>query len=51
MALIETEAVRLEREAKQKEEEDAAARGEIPQPPHPMMHPNFQQYMRGLEED
>ena len=25
--------------------------GEIPQPPHPMMHPDFQQYMRGLEVD
>ena len=51
MADVETVAARVEREAKQREEEDAAARGEIPQPPHPMMHPDFQQYMRGLEED
>ena len=48
MADVETEAARMEREAKQKEEEDAAARREIPQPPHPMMHPDFQQYMRGF---
>ena len=52
MALVETEAARREREAKEKEESDAVARAEeMPQPPHPMMHPDFQQYMRGLEED
>ena len=52
MAGVETDETRREREAKQKEEADAAARAvEMPQPPHPMLHPNFQQYMRGMEED
>ncbi|KAK1679770.1 hypothetical protein QYE76_040618 [Lolium multiflorum] len=51
MALVETEDARREREAKEKEEADAAARAEDAPPPHPMMHPDFQQYMRAMEED
>ncbi|KAK1683148.1 hypothetical protein QYE76_043996 [Lolium multiflorum] len=51
MALVETEDARREREAKEKEEADAAARAENAPPPHPMMHPDFQQYMRAMEED
>ena len=52
MALVETEAARREREAKQKEDVDATARAEeMPQPPHPMLHPDFQQYLRGMEEE
>lgn len=52
MALVETEDARREQEAREKEEADAAARVEnAPPPPHPMMHPDFQQYMRAMEED
>ncbi|KAK1686534.1 hypothetical protein QYE76_047382 [Lolium multiflorum] len=52
MALVETEDARREREAREKEEADAAARAEnAPPPPHPMLHPDFQQYMRAMEED
>src|SRR3954451_1140236 len=52
MALVETEDARREREAKQKQEADAAAEAEnMPQAPHPMMHPDFQLYMRNMEED
>ncbi|KAK1678617.1 hypothetical protein QYE76_039465 [Lolium multiflorum] len=52
MALVETEEARREREAREKEVADAAARAEnAPPPPHPMMHPDFQQYMRAMEED
>jgi hypothetical protein len=52
MALVENEETRREREAKEKEEAEAATRmGDMPPPPHPMMHPYFQQYMRALEED
>src|SRR3954451_1320661 len=52
MALVETEAVRREQEAKQKQDADAAVEVEnMPPPPHPMMHPDFQQYMRSMEDD
>ena len=52
MALVESEEARREREAKEKEEADAATRAEnMPPPPHPMMHPDFQQFMRAMEED
>ncbi|KAK1627572.1 hypothetical protein QYE76_001887 [Lolium multiflorum] len=51
MALVETEEARREWEAREKEEADAAARAENAPPPHPMMHPDFQQYMRAMEED
>ena len=52
MALVETEEARREWEAREKEEADAAARAEnAPPPPHPMLHPDFQQYMRSMEED
>ncbi|KAK1611030.1 hypothetical protein QYE76_034703 [Lolium multiflorum] len=52
MALVETEKTRREREEKAKEEAEAVARmGDVPPPPHPMMHPDFQQYMRAMEED
>jgi hypothetical protein len=52
MALVESEKARMEREAKQKEEEDAATRAEnMPPPPHPTMHPDFQRYMRDMEEE
>ncbi|KAK1621010.1 hypothetical protein QYE76_026527 [Lolium multiflorum] len=46
----ESEAQRLEREAKQKEEADEAARNQFPPPPPPMTHQNFLQYMQMLEE-
>ena len=45
----ESEAQRLEREAKQKEEADEAARNQFPPPP-PMTQQNFLQYMQMLEE-
>src|SRR4051812_35251074 len=52
MALVETEATRREQEAKKKQEADTAAEAEnMPQAPHPMMHLDFQQYMRNMEED
>ncbi|KAK1628504.1 hypothetical protein QYE76_002819 [Lolium multiflorum] len=46
----ESEAQRLEREAKQKEEADEAARNQFPPPPPPMTQQNFLQYMQMLEE-
>ncbi|KAK1606552.1 hypothetical protein QYE76_030225 [Lolium multiflorum] len=46
----ESEVQRLEREAKQKEEADEAARNQFPQPPPPMTQQNFLQYMQMLEE-
>ena len=46
----ESEAQRLEHEAKQKEEADEAARNPFPPPPPPMMRQNFLQYMQMLEE-
>ncbi|KAK1698461.1 hypothetical protein QYE76_015158 [Lolium multiflorum] len=45
----ESEAHRLEREARQKEEANEAARNQFPPPP-PMMQQNFLQYMQMLEE-
>jgi hypothetical protein len=52
MSLVENEEARRDRDAKEKEEAKAAARmGDMPPPPHPMMHPDFQQYMRAMEED
>ena len=45
----ETEAQRMEREAKQKEEADDAARNQFPPPP-PMTQQNFIQYMQMVEE-
>jgi hypothetical protein len=50
MALVKTEEARRERETKEKEEADAAARRDNA-PPHPMLHPDFQQYMQSMEED
>ncbi|KAK1616582.1 hypothetical protein QYE76_022099 [Lolium multiflorum] len=41
---------RLEREAKQKEEADEAARNQFPPPPPPMTQQNFLQYMQMMEE-
>ena len=46
----ETEAQRMEREAKQKEEADEAARNQFPPPPPPMTQHNFVQYMQMVEE-
>src|SRR5215203_7441253 len=46
----ETEAQRLEREVKQKEEADEAARNQFPPPPPPMTQQNFLQYMQMMEE-
>ncbi|KAK1604415.1 hypothetical protein QYE76_028088 [Lolium multiflorum] len=47
----ESEAQCLEREAKQKEEADAAARAQFPPPqPPPMTQQNFMQYMQMMEE-
>ncbi|KAK1611633.1 hypothetical protein QYE76_035306 [Lolium multiflorum] len=46
----ESEAQRLEREARQKEEADEAARNQFPPPPPPMTQQNFLQYMEMLEE-
>ncbi|KAK1642873.1 hypothetical protein QYE76_060678 [Lolium multiflorum] len=46
----ESEAQRIEREAKQKEEADEAARNQFPPPPPPMTQQNFLQYMQMLEE-
>ncbi|KAK1662626.1 hypothetical protein QYE76_050785 [Lolium multiflorum] len=46
----ESEAQRLEREAKQKEEADEAARNQFPPPPPPMTQQNFLHYMQMLEE-
>ncbi|KAK1649110.1 hypothetical protein QYE76_066915 [Lolium multiflorum] len=46
----ESEAQRLEREAKQKEEADEAARNQFPPPPPPMTQQNFLQYMQMMEE-
>ena len=47
----EREAQRLEREAKQKEEADAAAGAQFPPPPPPpMTQQNFVQYMQMMEE-
>ncbi|KAK1614148.1 hypothetical protein QYE76_019665 [Lolium multiflorum] len=46
----ESEAQRLEREARQKEEADEAARNQLPPPPPPMTQQNFLQYMQMLEE-
>ncbi|KAK1551501.1 hypothetical protein QYE76_017487 [Lolium multiflorum] len=46
----ESEAQRLEREAKKKEEADEAARNQFPPPPPPMTQQNFLQYMQMLEE-
>ncbi|KAK1599860.1 hypothetical protein QYE76_018436 [Lolium multiflorum] len=46
----ESEAQRLEREAKQKEEADEAARNQLPPPPPPMTQQNFLQYMQMMEE-
>jgi hypothetical protein len=52
MSLVENEEARRDRDAKEKEEAKAAARmGDMPPAPHLMMHPDFQQYMRGVEED
>ncbi|KAK1626698.1 hypothetical protein QYE76_001013 [Lolium multiflorum] len=45
----ETEAQRMEREAKQKEEAEGAARDQFPPPP-PMTQQNFIQYMQLVEE-
>ncbi|KAK1607964.1 hypothetical protein QYE76_031637 [Lolium multiflorum] len=45
----ESDAQRLEREAKQKEEADEAARNQFPPPP-PMTQQNFLQYMQMMEE-
>ncbi|KAK1696179.1 hypothetical protein QYE76_012876 [Lolium multiflorum] len=46
----ESDAQRLEREAKQKEEADEAARNQFPPPPPPMTQQNFLQYMQMMEE-
>ena len=46
----ETEAQRMEREAKQKEEADEAARNQFPPPPPPMTQQNFLKYMQMMEE-
>ena len=46
----ESEAQRLEREARQKEEADAVAGNQFPPPPPPMTQQNFLQYMQMLEE-
>ncbi|KAK1694525.1 hypothetical protein QYE76_011222 [Lolium multiflorum] len=46
----ESEAQRLEREAKQKEEAYEAARNQFPPPPPPMTQQNFLQYMQMMEE-
>ncbi|KAK1693180.1 hypothetical protein QYE76_009877 [Lolium multiflorum] len=40
----------MEREAKQKEEADEAARNQFPAPPPPMTQQNFVQYMQMMEE-
>ena len=45
----ETEAQRMEREVKQKEEADEAARNQFPPPP-PMTQQNFVRYMQMMEE-
>ncbi|KAK1617607.1 hypothetical protein QYE76_023124 [Lolium multiflorum] len=46
----ESDAQRLEREAKQKEVADEAARNQFPPPPPPMTQQNFVQYMEMMEE-
>ena len=46
----ESQAQRMEREAKQKDEADEAARNQFPPPPPPMTQQNFLQYMQMLEE-
>ncbi|KAK1662832.1 hypothetical protein QYE76_050991 [Lolium multiflorum] len=46
----ESEVQRLEREAKQKEEADEAARNQLPPPPPAMTQQNFLQYMQMMEE-
>ncbi|KAK1632407.1 hypothetical protein QYE76_006722, partial [Lolium multiflorum] len=46
----ESDAQRMEREAKQKEEADEAARNQFPPPPPPMTQQNFVQYMQMMEE-
>ncbi|KAK1602293.1 hypothetical protein QYE76_008142 [Lolium multiflorum] len=46
----ETEAQRMEREAKEKEEAEGAARDQFPPPPPPMTQQNFIQYMQLAEE-
>ncbi|KAK1696236.1 hypothetical protein QYE76_012933 [Lolium multiflorum] len=46
----ESEAQRIEHEAKQKEGADEAAKNQFPPPPPPMTQQNFLQYMQMLEE-